>query len=90
MFANAEARPSRTRRYRADAIRTIPRRHKIIEEGPDRIYGRCEPLPGIDADGVPAKLQVAPPVAMNPHVDNATAIESMRAAVQRTGYSFEF
>jgi hypothetical protein len=71
------------------AIRTILRRHNIIEEGPAGIYGRFENLPGIDADGILAKLQAAPPVAMNPHVDNATAIESMRAAVQRAGYSFE-
>lgn len=71
------------------AIRTILRRHNIIEEGPAGIYRRCERLPGIDADGILAKLQAAPPVAMNPHVDNATAIDSMRAAVQRAGYSFE-
>jgi hypothetical protein len=72
-----------------DAIRTILRRHNIIEEGPDGIYRRFEQLPDIDAGGILARLQAAPPVAMNPHVDNATAIESMRAALQRAGYSFE-
>lgn|SRR5688572_1623510 len=71
------------------AIRAILHRHNGIEEGPHGIYRRFEQLPGIDADGILAKLQTAPPVAMNPHVDNATAIESMRAAVQRAGYSFE-
>jgi hypothetical protein len=71
------------------AIRTILHRHNLIEEGPDGIYRRFEQLPGIDADGILAKWQTAPPVAMNPHVDNAIAIDSMRAAVQRAGYSFE-
>jgi hypothetical protein len=72
-----------------NAIRTILRGHNTIEEGPDGVYRRFEQLPGINADGVLARLQAAPQVAMNPHVDNATAIESMRAAVQRAGYSFE-
>jgi hypothetical protein len=71
------------------AIRTILGRHNTIEEGPEGIYRRFEQLPGIDADGILARLQAATPVAMNPHMDNATAIESMRAAVQRAGYSFE-
>lgn len=72
-----------------NAIRTILHRHNILEEGPDGIYRQFEQLPGIDPDGILARFQAAPPVAMNPHVDNATAIESMRAAVQRAGYSFE-
>ena len=71
------------------AIRTILRRHNTLEEGADGIYRQFEQLPGIDPNGILARLQAAPPVAMNPHVDNATAIESMRAAVQRAGYSFE-
>jgi hypothetical protein len=71
------------------AIRTILRRHNITEEGPDGIYRRFEQLPGIDVDGIFASLVGTPPVAMNPHVDNAAAIESMRAAVRRAGYSFE-
>jgi hypothetical protein len=64
-------------------------RHNVIEEGPGGIYRLFEQWPGIDADSILAKLQAAPTVAMNPHVDNATAIESMRAAVHRAGYSFE-
>jgi hypothetical protein len=72
-----------------DAIRTILRRHNIVEEGPEGIYGQCERLPGIDADRILVRLQAAPPVALNPHVDNATAVESMRAAVLRAGYSLD-
>jgi len=71
------------------AIRAILAAHNIIEEGADGIYRRFERLPGIDADAILAKLESAPPVPLNPQVDNATAIESMRAAVQRAGYSFE-
>jgi hypothetical protein len=69
-------------------IRIILRRHNILEEGSHWTYSKCEQLPGIDADQILAKLQAAPAVAMNPHVDNATAIGSMRAAVQRAGFSF--
>jgi len=71
------------------AIRAILSRHNIIEEGTDGIYRRFEQLPGIDAIGILAKLKDAPPVAMNPHVDNVISIESMRAAVRRAGYSFD-
>jgi hypothetical protein len=70
------------------AIRTILQSHNIIEEGASGIYHRFEQLPGINP-GILTRLQTAPPVAMNPHVDNVTAIESMRSAVQRAGYSFE-
>lgn len=71
------------------AIHSILRQHNIIEEGPGGVYGRFEQLPGIDAGGILARSRAAPPVAMNPHVDNSIAIESMRAAVRRAGYSFE-
>jgi hypothetical protein len=72
-----------------NAIRTILQRHNILEEGPHGIYRRFEQLRGIDPDRIFAALRAAPPVPMNPHVDNATAMESMKAAVQRAGYSFE-
>lgn len=72
-----------------DAIRTILDRHNSIEEGPDGVYRLFEQLPSNNADAILARLRAAPPVAMNPHVDNVTAIESMRAAVQRAGHSFE-
>jgi hypothetical protein len=72
-----------------DAIQTILHRHNIIEEGPNGMYSRFEQLPGIDVDEVLARLQAAPKVATNAHVDNGTAIESVRAAVQRAGYSLD-
>jgi hypothetical protein len=72
-----------------NALQTILRRHNVIEEGSDGIYRQFEELPGIDTDSVLKKLQATRAVAMNPHVDNATAIESMRAAVQRAGYSLD-
>lgn len=71
------------------AIGEILHRHNAIEEGAGGIYRRFEHLAGINAEGILARLQAAPEVAMNPHVNNAIAMESMRAAVQRAGYSFE-
>lgn len=71
------------------AIRTILRRHNTIEEGPEGVYRQFEKLPGIDAEAVLARLQAAPSVPLNPHVDNPTAVESMRAAVRRAGYSLD-
>jgi hypothetical protein len=72
-----------------EAIRTILRRHNSIEEGPGGVYEQCEQLPGIDAAAILARLQATPPVAMAPHVDNITAMESLRSALRRAGYSFE-
>jgi len=69
------------------AIQTILRRHNSIEEGPEGIYAQFEKLPGINSGNILARLQTAPPVPLNPHVDNAIAVESMRAAVRRAGYS---
>ena len=72
-----------------DAIRTILQGHNRIEEGPEGIYRQFEGLHDIDKDSILARLQATPPVALNPHVDNAIAVESMRAAVRRAGYSFD-
>ena len=71
------------------AIRTILHRHNSIEEGPGGVYEECEQLPALDIPGVVERLQATPPVAVAPHVDNATAMESMRSALGRAGYSFE-
>jgi hypothetical protein len=71
-----------------EAIRTILGRHNVIEEGLGGVYEQCEQLPGFDAEEILGRLQAAPPVAMAPHVDNGIAIESMRSALKRAGYSF--
>ena len=71
------------------AIRAILDGHNRIEEGPEGTYRRFEQMRDIDAGGILATLQAAPAVVMNPHVDNATSIASMRAAVQRAGYAFD-
>jgi hypothetical protein len=72
-----------------EAIRTILRRHNSIEEGPGGVYEQCEQLPGIDAAAILTRLQATPLVAMAPHVDNETAMVSLRSALRRAGYSFE-
>jgi hypothetical protein len=70
------------------AIRTILGIHNAVEEGPGGVYEQCERLPGIDAEAILGRLQTAPRVVVAPHVDNATAMESLRAALRRAGYSF--
>jgi hypothetical protein len=73
-----------------NAIRSILDRHNLIEEGPAGIYRQFERLASPDeADRILAKLQSAPPVPMNPHVDNAIVRDSIHAALARAGYSFE-
>jgi hemerythrin HHE cation binding domain-containing protein len=71
------------------AIQAILQRHNAIEEGPGGVYEECEQLPGLDAGAVLARLKSAPAVAMAPHADSPIAFESMRAALERAGYSFE-
>jgi hypothetical protein len=72
-----------------EAIRTILRGHNSIEEGAGGVYEQCEQLPGIDGDAILARLQSSPPVATVPHVDNTTAMASLRSALRRAGYYFE-
>ena len=71
------------------AIRSILERHNTIEENPDGVYEQCEQLASLDADTILARLRAAPEVAMAPHTDSAIAIQSLRAALKRAGYSFE-
>jgi len=73
-----------------EAIRTILDRHNGLEEGPGGVYAQCEQLPALDAVAIVAQLQAAPQVAMAPHVNSAVAMESLRSALNRAGYSFEF
>ena len=70
-------------------IGTILSGHNAIEEGPGGVYDQCEGLQEIAADLILQRLQSAPPVAVAPHVDNPTAMESMYAALQRAGHHLE-
>jgi hypothetical protein len=71
------------------AIRTILTSHNPVEEGPSGVYEQCERLIGPGADQVLVRLQSAPPVAVAKHVDNPTALESVRNALRRAGYEIE-
>src|SRR5262245_26417089 len=71
-----------------EAIGTILVHHNRIEEGVGGVYAQCEQLIALDAEAILARLEAAPIVAMSPHVDSPVAIESMRAALKRAGYSF--
>ena len=68
------------------AIKTILDGHNPLEEGPGGVYEECERLLGTGADEIVLRLQSAPRVAMAPHVDNFTALESARNALRRAGY----
>ena len=73
-----------------DAIRSILERHNVLEEGPNGIYRQFERLATPDESArILAKLQSAPPVPMNPNVDNAIVRDSVHAALARAGYSFK-
>jgi hypothetical protein len=71
------------------AIHTILERHNRIEEGPEGTYAECERLLELDAAAIIRRLKASPPVAMAPYSDSPVAMESMRAALHRAGYSFE-
>ena len=71
------------------ALRAILNRHNPIEEGPEGVYEQCEQLEGVDKEAILARLKATPPVTMNPYADSEIAIDSMRAALQRAGYSFD-
>jgi hypothetical protein len=72
-----------------DALRGILQRHNAIEEHPGGVYEQCEQLANLDSDAVFARLRATPEVAIAPYTDSAIAIESLRTALKRAGYSFE-
>ena len=72
------------------AIRSILKSHNPLEEGSDGVYAQCERLDGFDNNQVLARLKNYPPVAMANYVDNATAVQSARAAIQRAGHDLQF
>jgi hypothetical protein len=70
------------------AIQAILDRHNKVEEGALGVYAQCERILGHGAPAILARLKAAPPVAMAPYNDSETGLASMRAALQRAGYSF--
>jgi len=71
------------------AIHAILGQHNKIEEGSGGTYAECERLLHRDASAILHRLKSAPPVAMAPYSDNPIAMDSLRAALERAGYSFE-
>jgi len=71
------------------AIRSILEKHNEIEEGPAGTYAECEQLFRADATGILRRLKATPPVAMAPYSDSPIAMDSLRLALKRAGYSFE-
>ena len=70
-------------------IRRILIDHNTLEEGPDGVYEQCEQLASLEAENLLLRLRNAPAVKMSAHVDNLTAMDSLRIALHRAGYTLE-
>jgi len=70
-------------------IRRILIDHNALEEGPDGVYEQCEQLASLEADNLLLRLRNAPAVKMSAHVDNLIAMDSLRMALHRAGYTLE-
>mgnify|MGYP001221462364 FL=1 len=69
-------------------IRSILEEHNILEEGPGGLYEICDKLAGSEAAQLLAKLQAAPEVAVLPHSDTPTVMNTVHRALERAGYAF--
>ena len=62
--------------------------HNTIEEGPGGLYETCDKLAGSESAQLLAKLQAAPEVAVLPHSDTPTVMNTVQRALERAGYDF--
>jgi hypothetical protein len=69
-------------------IRGILKEHNILEEGPGGLYEICDKLAGAEAAELLAKLKDAPEVAVLPHSDTPTVINTLHRVLERAGYTF--
>ena len=69
-------------------IRGILKDHNTIEEGPGGLYETCDELAGSEAAQLLAKLQAAPEVAVLPHSDTPTVMNTLHRVLERAGYTF--
>ncbi len=65
------------------ALRSILTIHNDIEEGPHGLYAHCEQLLTATADEVLVRLETAPEVRVNPHVDSPLAFNAAQRALAR-------
>ena len=69
-------------------IRGILEEHNILEEGPGGLYETCDELAGAEAAQLLAKLRAAPEVAVLPHSDTPTVMNTLHRVLERAGYTF--
>jgi len=69
-------------------IRAILKDHNTIEEGPGGLYETCDELAGSEAAQLLAKIQAAPEVAVLPHSDTPTVMNTLHRVLERAGYTF--
>ncbi len=71
------------------AIRSILVAHNRLEEGAGGVYEICENLAGRATAALAAQMRVAPPVPVQPHVDDPRVVAAMHRALVRAGYAPE-
>ena len=69
-------------------IRGILKEHNILEEGSGGLYETCDELAGAEAAQLLAKLRAAPEVAVLPHSDTPTVMNTLHRVLERAGYTF--
>ena len=69
-------------------IRGILKEHNVLEEGPGGLYETCDKLAGSEVAQILAKLQAAPEVAVLPHSDTPTVMNTLHRVLERAGYTF--
>jgi hypothetical protein len=69
-------------------IRGILKEHNVLEEGPGGLYETCDELAGSEVAQILAKLQDAPEVAVLPHSDTPTVMNTLHRVLERAGYTF--
>jgi hypothetical protein len=67
-------------------LRTILAAHNEIEEGPNGLYATCEQILGAEAPSVLARLEAAPDVPVNAHVDSPRVMDATYRALARAGF----
>ena len=70
-------------------IREILEDHNLIEEGPGGVYENCERLAGNEINLLVVEMHKLHDLKLAAHVDSPQAMESMRHALERAGYSWE-
>jgi hypothetical protein len=72
-----------------EKIREILEGHNLMEEGPGGLYETCERIAGNETNALLVEMRTFHEVKLAAHVDSPQALEAMRHALERAGYSWE-